>query len=129
MTKEEVIRKFSSLALAYEGDAVYETYVRSYLLTQTPMPVNRLHQTAKEFVSAKAQSEFMEFIEPILTEQECAVYHRGRNAKSHSHPKNAEIVSYRRATGFEALFGFWHLSGDTAREQEIFDYILSKRKQ
>ena len=127
MDEVQVKREFSPIILAYEGDAVYELMVRTYLLNEATCSVNTLHKRAAAFVSAAAQSSFMEFLEPILTDQELEIYHRGRNAKSHSRPKNADMIAYRRATGFEALFGFLHLCGRTERLEELFDYILSHR--
>lgn len=120
-------RRISPLILAYEGDAVYELKVRTYLLEHEDGNVNGLHRKASAFVSAAAQSGFMEFLEPILTEEELEIYHRGRNAKSHSRPKNAEMIAYRRATGLECLFGYLHLSGQRERVDELFDYILTHR--
>lgn len=127
MESIEVIRRYSPLKLAYEGDAVYEVLVRTYLMQQKEGSVNTFHKTAKEFVSAEAQSTFMELLEPHLTETERQVYLRGRNAKSHSHPKNADIIAYRRATGLECLFGFLYLSEQNERIRELFDYILACR--
>ena len=121
-------KRISALILAYEGDAVYELKVRTYLLTHADGNVNALHRKASAFVSAAAQSDFMEFLEPILTEEELEIYHRGRNAKSHSRPKNADMIAYRRATGFECLFGFLHLSEQKERIDYLFDYILSHRQ-
>lgn len=126
MEPTEIIRAYSSMALAYIGDAAYEILVRDHL-ARSGEPVNTLHRKAKEFVSAAAQSSFMEFLEPLLTEEEAEVYRRGRNAKSHSHPKNAEIVAYRRATGFEALFGYLYLAGKDDRQRQLFEYILEHR--
>ncbi len=123
MTKEQA-RRISPLILAYEGDAVYELKVRSFLLENSDGNVNSLHRKAAAFVSAAAQSALMEVLEPILSEEEVEIYHRGRNAKSHSRPKNADMIAYRRATGFECLFGFLHLSGQTERIDELFEYIL-----
>ena len=125
MTENEA-RRMPALVLAYEGDAVYELKVRTYLLTATDGTVNALHRKARDFVSAAAQSSFMEFLEPILTEQEREIYHRGRNAKSHSRPKNAEMICYRRATGFECLFGYLYLSEQYQRIDTLFDYILEQ---
>ncbi|MBQ6946667.1 MAG: ribonuclease III [Clostridia bacterium] len=125
----EVRRKFSPLALAYEGDAVYELLVRTHLLTHGDGTVNTLHKQASTFVSAAAQSAFMEHLEPLLSEEELEIYHRGRNAKSHSRPKNADMIVYRRATGFEALFGFLHLCGREERTRELFEEILALEKE
>ncbi len=127
MEKEEIIRGCDTLSLAYIGDAVFELYVREYLL-RTGAPAGVLHRRAKRFVSAAAQSGFVEALEPLLTEQEAGVYRRGRNAKSHSHPKNVDLPQYHRATGLEALFGFLHLAGDTVRERELFAVITEKEK-
>ena len=127
MDQIEVNRKFSPIILAYEGDAAYELMVRTYLLTKGDASVNTLHKRAAEFVSAAAQSSIMEFLEPILEPDELEIYHRGRNAKSHSRPKNADMIAYRRATGFEALFGYLHLCGKGERMEQLFEYILSHR--
>lgn len=128
MTKDQA-RRVSPLVLAYEGDAAYELKVRTFLLEHSDGNVNTLHRKASEFVSAAAQSAFMEFLEPVLSEEEIEIYHRGRNAKSHSRPKNAEMICYRRATGFECLFGFLYLSGQTERIEQLFEYILTHRAQ
>ncbi len=122
MTKEEV-RRISPLILAYEGDAIYELKVRTYLLEQSESNVNTLHRLASRFVSAAAQSRLMEILEPVLNEEEVEIYHRGRNAKSHSRPKNAEMIEYRRATGFECLFGYLYLSGQNERLDDLFELI------
>ena len=122
MTKEEV-RRISPLILAYEGDAIYELKVRTYLLEQSESNVNTLHRLASRFVSAAAQSRLMEILEPVLNEEELEIYHRGRNAKSHSRPKNAEMIEYRRATGFECLFGYLYLSGQNERLDALFELI------
>lgn len=124
MTKEEA-RRISPLILAYEGDAVYELKVRTFLLGQKEYNVNTLHHLASQFVSAAAQSKLMETLEGILSEEEQEIYHRGRNAKSHSRPKNAEMIEYRRATGFECLFGYLHLSEQYERIDELFAHILA----
>ena len=110
---------YSPLALAYIGDAVYEVYIRSYVLSGGNCPVNKLHRASTGYVSARAQSLVAHSIEPILTEEEAAVYKRGRNAHSNTSAKNADIVDYRHATGFEALVGYLFISGRTQRLEEI----------
>ena len=126
MTKEQA-RRISPLILAYQGDAVYELKVRTHLLETADGNVNSLHRKAREFVSAAAQSDIMGFLEPLLSMEETEIYHRGRNAKSHSRPKNAEMIAYRRATGFECLFGFLYLSGQEQRIDELFKVILENK--
>ena len=118
-----------ALVLAYIGDAVYETFTRERLLSMHPdMPAHKLHKENVKYVKAGAQSNAMAAIEPILSEQELAVYKRGRNAKSATVPKNADLADYRRATGFEALVGFLHLSKNYDRLAEVMEIAFSNAK-
>ena len=108
--------QYSPLVLAYIGDGVYETYVRTRLVSEHPdMPAHKLHKLATQHVKAHAQSNSIAFLESAFTEEEEAVYKRGRNAKSATVPKNADLTEYRRATGFEALVGYLYLKGDQER--------------
>ncbi len=110
---------YSPLVLAYLGDAVYELYIRTYILSKGNMSVNKMHKSAKELVCAKAQSQIYHKIEPILTETELGVLKRGRNAKSGSSSKNGDITEYRHATGLEALIGYLHIKCETNRIIEL----------
>lgn len=111
---------YSPLVLAYIGDGVYELFVRSRLIEEHhDMPPNKLHHLSTTHVRAHAQSRSMVIIEPMLTEDELTIYKRGRNAKSATVPKNADVTEYRRATGFEALIGYLYLSGRNDRLTEI----------
>ena len=125
------IRKFSrdearmlnSLQLALIGDGVFEVFIRNYILTQnTALSANKIHVKAIGYVKAKSQAYIMHEIEQLLDEEEEAVYKRGRNAKSPTVPKNAEIRDYRMATAFEALVGYLYLIGDKNR----LEFILNK---
>lgn len=123
MTKQQIIANHNSLSLAYVGDAVYELLVREFLL-QSGLGVNgTMHKRAKDFVSAHAQSTILQTLDGVLNDDEKGVVRRGRNVKSHSHPKNADLSEYHNATGFEALWGYLHLAGDTDRINELFDII------
>lgn len=113
-------RTFSPLALAYIGDAVFEVLVRLTVMTDGNAPVNRLHKKARDIVNAKAQAQMYFRIQDTLTEEEAAVFRRGRNAKSFTVPKHADLMDYRHATGLEALFGYLYLKGDSARAAELF---------
>lgn len=104
-------KQLSPLVLAYIGDSIYDLVIRTYLLNQGNMPVNKINRHACMLVKAETQSKLIGFLEPQLTELEEAVYKRGRNAKSYTSAKNATIGDYRRATGFEALMGYLYLSG------------------
>ncbi len=119
-------KQYGALALAYMGDSVYETEIRKYLMQQGNMPVKTLHMKAKSYVSAPAQSKFMDMLEPVLTEEELAVYRRGRNAKPHTTPKNAALSDYKKATGMEALLGYLYLSGNEERVKELISIIIEK---
>ena len=110
----------SPLALAYIGDAIYEIFVRTMVLSKGNAPVNKLHKQSREYVNAKAQSNMYHVIEEHLTEQEKAIFRRGRNAKSFTKPKNMDLSDYRYATGLEALFGFLYISGDMERALTLF---------
>lgn len=113
------INQVSPLYLAYIGDAVYELYIRTMIAKDGNIPVAKLHKTATTYVKAKAQSDTIHALIPYLTEEEEAVFKRGRNAKSATSAKNADIVDYRHATGFEALIGFLYLKKDFERLEEI----------
>lgn len=113
--KEQAAGQYSPLTLAYIGDAVYEVIVRTVLVERGNAPVNTLHKHASKLVKAQAQADAYHRIKEQLTEEEMSVFRRGRNAKSYTSAKNATIGDYRVATGFEALFGYWYLTGQTER--------------
>ncbi len=117
------VNQYSALSLAYLGDGVYEMYVRSFLLSKTDQKVNDLHKQATKFVCASAQAEFYHRIEGMLTEEEVAVFHRGRNTKSHP-PKNAHVSDYRIATGVEALIGYLYLQNRGERISELMKNLF-----
>lgn len=122
MEKTELVT-MSPLVLAYLGDTVYETYIREYLIRQnTQRKVNDLHKLAIKYVKAKAQASIIHEIEAELTEEESKIYKRGRNQKSNTSPKNADIIDYKHATGFEALVGYLYLNNEIERLQ----YIINK---
>ena len=110
---------YSPLTLAFVGDAVYELYVRTRLMKFGSLNVNKLHKLAIKYVKAGAQAQSMHAIIDILSEDEMAVYKRGRNTKSATVPKNADMADYRCATGFEALIGYLYLSEQENRLYEI----------
>ncbi|WP_234123296.1 Mini-ribonuclease 3 [Clostridium hydrogenum] len=114
-TKERA-RQLNPLVLAFIGDAVYENFVRIYLVDKnTNMNVHKLHVKAIEFVKAHGQSEFMKKLLDELNEEEMSIYKRGRNTKSATSPKNADICEYRAATGFEALMGYLYITEQMER--------------
>lgn len=107
------------IALAYIGDAVYEVAVRQYLLSKPNMRPAHLHRSATGLVSAKAQSRILAGIESLLNEKEQDIVRQGRNAKSGSVPKNADVLEYRHATALECLIGYLYSSGQHERMIEL----------
>jgi len=122
--EENEVRMMSPLVLAYIGDTIYDLLVRSYLIMTRKVTVHNLHHQAIGFVSAGAQANTLEGIYEKLTDQEKNIVRRGRNAKSGTVPKNADINEYRYATGFEALLGYLYLTDRTDRLMEIGKWII-----
>ena len=120
-TKEEV-RQLNPLVLAFIGDGVYEVFIRSYKIDRNRnMPVHKLHIKTISYVRAHEQSNFMNQLIELLNEEELSIYKRGRNAKSGTIPKNADVREYRNATGFEALIGYLYLIDDKERLEELLN--------
>ena len=113
------INTYSPLALAYVGDAVYELYIRTLLLSRGNAPVHKLHRQSVAFVKAKAQSDIVHKLMERLDPVEQDVVRRGRNAKSGTIPKNADVADYKYATGFETLLGYLYIKQDFARLLEV----------
>ena len=118
--QEQNPKLLSPLTLAFLGDAVYELCVRQRVVAEGNRPVNDMHRKAVKLVNAAAQSDAFERISGALTEEELAVYKRGRNAHVHQVPKNATYAQYARATGLECLFGALYLTGQLDRLNELF---------
>lgn len=121
---DEAVRALSSLALAHVGDAAYELMVRCYLAEHGRLTAHNLHRAAVKLVAAPKQAELAEKLLPSLTEEEQAVYKRGRNAKVNSVPQAASVKQYHEATGLEALFGYLYVKGRTVRLNELFSLAM-----
>ena len=117
--KEVDIRAYSPLTLAYIGDCVYDLVIRTVVVERGNEPANKLHKKTVAYVKAQTQASMIEALLPYLTEEEEAVYKRGRNAKSYTSAKKASIGDYRKATGMEALVGYLYLTGQEARIMEL----------
>lgn len=118
------IKSMSPLVWAYIGDAVYELYIRNYLIETTNLKPNKLHIEAIKFVKAKAQANILENLQNFLTEEEKEIVRRGRNTQNHHLPKNAELKDYTYATAFEALIGYLYLTKQEERLQEILQKVI-----
>ena len=121
--KASDIQMYNPTILAYIGDSVYELFVRTLLVSKGNAQVSKLHKKAVLFVKAKAQAEMADKLEEHLTEEEKDIIRRGRNAKTTSMPKNAELADYKHATGFEALLGYLYLNNRIDRLLEILHLI------
>lgn len=111
--------QLSPLVLAYLGDAVYEVFIRTLLASGGNVPVHILHKRSVSFVKAKSQSDIVHRIMEFLTPEEQDVVRRGRNAKSGTIPKNADVTEYKYATGFESLLGYLYLTGNYKRLMQV----------
>lgn len=118
--KETDLRTYSPLTLAYIGDAIYDLVIRTIVVERGNKSANNLHKKTVAYVNARVQAKMVDALESELTEEETAVYHRGRNAKSYTVAKNASVIEYRKATGLEALCGYLYLQG----QQERMLYLI-----
>ena len=125
MTEDE-LREVSSIGLAHVGDAVYELLVRTWLCARGKATGKGLHRAAIELVCAPKQAELAEKLLPILTEEEHAVFKRGRNANVHTVPQHASRAQYQQATALEALFGWLYLRGNQERINELFAHMMEE---
>ena len=117
---EPSLNTYSTASLAYLGDCVLELCVREYLVKSGLSSSSALNREALKFVRASAQAEAMKRILPLLSEEEAAVFRRGRNVGHTNTPKSATVAEYRSATGMEALFGWLHLAGKQERIARLF---------
>lgn len=124
--KRQQLNQISMLGLAHVGDAVYELLVRGMLCREGHAAAAQLHKRTVAHVNASAQARAAEKLLPLLTDEERALYKRGRNAKVHSVPQHADIGEYHAATGLEALFGWLWLQGRTERVEELFTRIMEE---
>lgn len=112
------------LVLAYLGDAVFEVYVREYLVVEKKIAKpDLLQKAAIRYVSAKAQAAFMKeaMSNEWVTEEEISIYKRGRNAKNNRVMKNTSVITHNQSSGFEALIGHLYLLKNNERIEEIFE--------
>ncbi len=115
----ERAKQMNPVVLAFVGDAVYTLAVRENLARGTGLKTGELNRMTSQVVSAHGQSELAGRILPLLTGEEEEIYRRGRNAKKPTKSKNATVAEYVRSTGFEALFGYLYLTGQSARAEEL----------
>lgn len=125
LTPDE-LRAISSIGLAHMGDAVYETLVRTWLCVHGKATGKELHRATIALVCAQKQAELAQRVLPQLTEEELAVYKRGRNANVHAMPRSATPAQYHAATGLECLMGWLYLRGDKERAEQLFHAMMEE---
>lgn len=120
--------QLNGIALAYMGDAAYEVFIRRHLIAQGLTKPKRLQHVATNYVSAKAQAALIDLMktEGLLNADEWDYFKRGRNANSHTHAKNTDVITYRISTGFEAVFGYLSLSDQNDRMKEIANWCIEQ---
>lgn len=123
MTEEEAMRT-SPLVLAYLGDTVYDLYIRTSLILDGRGKAGALHQLSIRFVNARSQAEIARRLQERFSEDEKAVFIRGRNAKSATVPKNMTVADYHQATALESVLGYLYLTGKVDRIEEIMEEAL-----
>ena len=123
---DDQLRSISSIGLAHVGDAVFELLVRTWLSAHGKATGKGLHQATIALVRAESQAEKAQCILPLLTEEESAVFRRGRNAQVHSIPAHASRAQYSEATALEALFGWLWLKGQKERANELFCRMMEE---
>lgn len=122
------VNEINALVLAYLGDAIYEIYIRKYLIQKGINKVNDLQKFAVNYVSAKSQASFLNYLikNEILNEKELSIVKRARNAKVGSHPKRIDILTYKHATALEALIGYLYILNEEDRIKFIMDLITEE---
>ena len=123
---QDTIERLSALGLAHLGDGVYELMVRSWLCLHGKATNAGLHKAAVKYVAAPAQAKLARAILPLLSEEEQAVYRRGRNSRTAAVPKGASVGEYHAATALESLFGWLYLQGRTDRLNELFEAMMEE---
>lgn len=128
MSEGQEFEQLNGVALAYMGDAIYEVYIRRHLIQAGFTKPTKLHHRATMYVSAKAQAALIALMQEdgMLSETEDDYFRRGRNAKSYTHAKNTNVLTYRISTGFEALFGYLFLSGQEERVTELANWCIEQ---
>ena len=125
LTPDE-LRAISTIGLAHMGDAVYETLVRTWLCVHGKATGKELHRATIALVCAQKQAELAQRVLPQMTEEELAVYKRGRNANVHAMPRSATPAQYHAATGLECLMGWLYLRGDKERAEQLFHAMMEE---
>ncbi len=118
------LQNISMQTLAFIGDAVYNVYIRSYLASKSNAKTGKLHSISIKYVSAKAQARIIDSINNVLSDEEEAIYKRGRNTNIHTVSKKVDVIDYKKATGFETLIGYLYIKNYIDRLDEIVNLSI-----
>lgn len=121
---ENELAQYSTPALAFLGDSVYELWIRNYIVKQGNAPKSALHDKKITFANAGFQAEAADMLSDFFNEKESSVFRRGKNAKERSIPRHSSAVEYKKATGLEAVLGYHYLAGNIKRIDEIMNFII-----
>ena len=127
--KDTDINTYNPLTMAFIGDSVYETIVRTIAVSKGNKSVNALAKDKNKLVNAKTQSRIAEILTDYYTDEEADIYRRGKNAKTANHSKSAAYSEYHRATGLEAVFGYLYLTGNLDRCLELLKTALEQMEE
>ena len=119
------VKEVNVKTLAYIGDVVYELYVREHVIANSREQVNKLHKKTIKYVSAKAQAKIVELMSDDFTDLEKDIIRRGRNAEANTVPKNTDVVTYKKATGFESIIGYLYFTGQNRRLKDIINQSIT----
>ena len=129
MFPETDYKSLNGLSLAFIGDAVYELFIRKYVLSKGEMTVKQLHNASIKYVNADFQADMADFLADVFTEEEAAIFRRGKNSQPGHIPKNKSKSQYNKATGFEAVIGYLYLKKEYERLRYIFSLIIKKEEE
>ena len=117
---------YNGETLAYVGDAIYELRIREYILSTGYQDVNKLHKYAVKFTSGENQAKIIDYLikENLVTEEELSYFKRGRNSSHSKNRRSISVISYKKATGFEAMIGYLYLENKKERLDEILDIVI-----
>ena len=126
---QKILKTYNPLSLAFIGDSIYETIIRTLVVEKGNKSVNAMSKEKNTLVNATKQSEIGEFLKDYDTEEEAEIYRRGKNAKTANHSKSAAYSDYHKATGLEAVFGYLYLSGRIDRCIELLTIAIKSNEK
>ncbi len=115
LERDDEVRLMQPAVLAFMGDAVFNMFIRERLIIKKKGTSHQLHLNATRYVKAASQARIAKELIKNFNEDEAYIFRRGRNAKSNTVPKNADVQDYHYATALEAVLGFLYLTDKKER--------------